>query len=333
MTFSKVKWLAPALVAAAGMTLLSAESINPPTTPQTAPMNAQEKKNLDFVLTWWREVLEGGHLDLAPKYQAEDYIQHNPNANTGRAGFIEFFSKLNADLGAKFPSQSKPKNPIPATLSNPPVVKGAKGDYVWLIFESEQKDPRDASKTYHSNSFDVLRIQNGKVQEHWDSAQKMPGSGAVKTGVSPKPPMQWNTGKLSKEEEKTLALGTEELRDMLQFGHLELADKTMDPGYIQHNPNVPQGRDGFKQFMSRIPGRRPEDARPITQEWPNPPVLTLVNGQYCFFMWDRTAKDPDDASREYKWNHFDVVRVENGLIKEHWDEARINPPQAGGKKQ
>ena len=322
MTFSKVKLLAPALVAAAGMTLLSAESINPPTTPQTAPMSAQEKKNLDLVLNWWREVLEGGHLDLAPKYQAEDYIQHNPNANTGRAGFIEFFSKF-----------SKPKNPIPATLTNPPVVKGAKGDYVWLIFESEQKDPRDASKTYHSNSFDVLRMQNGKVQEHWDSAQKMAGSGAVTTGVSPKPPMQWNSGKLSKEEEKTLALGTEELRDMLQFGHLELADKTMDPGYIQHNPNVPQGRDGFKQFMSRIPGRRPEDAKPITQEWPNAPALTLVNGPYCFFMWDRTAKDPDDASREYKWNHFDVVRVENGLIKEHWDEARINPPQAGGKKQ
>jgi predicted SnoaL-like aldol condensation-catalyzing enzyme len=322
MKFSKVKLLASALVAAAGISLLSAESINPPTTPQTAPMNAQEKKNLDLVLNWWREVLDGGHLDLAPKYQAEDYIQHNPNVNTGRAGFVEFFSKF-----------AKPKNPIPATLTNPPVAKGAKGDYVWLIFESEQKDPRDASKTYHSNSFDVLRIQNGKVQEHWDSAQKMPGSGAVTTGVSPKPPMQWNTGKLSQEEDKTLALGTEELRDMLQFGHLELADKTMDPGYIQHNPNVPQGRDGFKQFMSRIPGRRPEDAKPITQEWPNPPVLTLVNGPYCFFMWDRTAKDPDDASREYKWNHFDVVRVENGLIKEHWDEARINPPQAGGKKQ
>jgi predicted SnoaL-like aldol condensation-catalyzing enzyme len=314
------KLLAGALLAAAAVA--SAESINPPTTPQTAPVNAQEKKNLDMVLTWWREVIDGGHLELTSKYQAEDYIQHNPNVNTGRAGFVAFFSKF-----------SKPKNPIPATMENPPVVKGAKGDYVWLIFETEQKDPRDPSRTYHSNSFDVLRIQNGKVQEHWDSAQKMPGSGAVTTGVSPKPPMEWNTGKLSKEEEHNLALGTEELKDMLQYGHLELADKTMDPGYIQHNPNVPQGRDGFKQFMSRIPGRRPEDAKPIRPEWLNPPVLTLVNGPYVFFMWDRTAKDPDDPSREYKWNHFDVVRVENGLIKEHWDEARINPPQQGGKKQ
>lgn len=318
----KRKWWAGALALAAGIGLVAAESINPPTKPQTAPLTAQEKKNLDMVLTWWREVIDGGHLELAPNFQAEDYIQHNPNVPTGRAGFVEFFGKF-----------AKPKNPIPATMTNPPVVKGAKGDYVWLIFEHEDTDPRDASKTYHYNSFDVLRIQNGKVQEHWDSAQKMRGSGAVATGQSPKPPMQWNTGKLSKEEHKTLELGTEELKDMLQYGHLELADKTMDPGYIQHNPNVPQGRDGFKQFMSRIPGRRPEDAKPIKPEWLNPPVLTLVNGPYCLFMWDRKAKDPDDASREYTWNHFDVVRAENGLIKEHWDEARMNAPAGGGKKQ
>jgi predicted SnoaL-like aldol condensation-catalyzing enzyme len=322
MRLSNWKIWAGALVLAAGVSSVLADSINPPTTPQTAPMTAQEKKNLDMVLTWWREVIDGGHMELTSKYQAEDYIQHNPNVNTGRAGFVEFISKFN-----------KPKNPIPDKLSNPPVVRGAKGDFVWLIHESEQKDPRDASKTYHSNSFEVLRIQNGKVQEHWDSAQKMPGSGAIMTGMSPKPPMQWNTGKLSKEEEHNLELGTEELKDMLQYGHLELADKTMDPGYIQHNPNVPQGREGFKQFMSRIPGRRPEDAKPIKPEWLNPPVLTLVSGPYVVFMWDRMAKDPDDASREYKWNHFDIVRVENGLIKEHWDEAVIAPAQAGGKKQ
>jgi predicted SnoaL-like aldol condensation-catalyzing enzyme len=294
---------------------LGAESINPATKVQTAPMTAQEKKNLDMVMNWWREVLYGGHLELSSKYQAETYIQHNPNANTGRAGFVEYFTKAGI----------KPINPIPKTMppDRMPVVSGAKGDFVWLIFEHEDKDPRNPANTYHYNSFDVLRIENGKVQEHWDSAQKMPGSGAVKTGVSPKLPMQWNTGKLSKEEEKTLAMATEELKDMLQYGHLELADKTMDPGYIQHNPNVPQGRDGFKQFMSRTPGRTPREIKP---EWVNAPVLTLINGPYAFMMWDRTAKDPDDQSREYKWNHFDVVRIENNLIKEHWDEARINPP-------
>jgi predicted SnoaL-like aldol condensation-catalyzing enzyme len=38
-------------------------------------------------------------------------------------------------------------------------------------------------------------------------------------------------------------------------------------------------------------------------------------------MWDRMDPDPNDESRQYTWNHFDVVRIENDLIKEHWDEA------------
>ncbi len=302
---------------ALAVSLSRAASINPATNPQVAPMTAQEKKNLDFVLKWWREVIFAGHVELAPKYQAETYIQHNPNINTGRAAFVEYFSKLR-----------QPVNPIPATMPNMPVVMGAKGDFVWLIFETEDKDPRDPANTYHHNSFDIMRLENGKVQEHWDSAQRTPTSPAVQTGVSPKAPSAWNTGKLSAEEKKTLDTGNEELKDMLQYGHLELADKTMDPGYIQHNPNVPQGRDGFKQFMSRVPGRVPE---PIKPEWKNAPVLTLVNGPYSVMMWDRKAKDPADSSKEYVWNHFDVVRLEKGLIKEHWDEAVINPPQSGAQ--
>jgi predicted SnoaL-like aldol condensation-catalyzing enzyme len=136
--------------------------------------------------------------------------------------------------------------------------------------------------------------------------------------------VQWNTGKLSKEEEQTLALAKSEFKDMLQYAHLEVADKTMDPGYIQHNANFEQGRESFKRIMSSRPGRRPEDAKPIKDEWIDPPVLTLVNGPYCLLMMQRTDKDPDDPSRTYKWNHFNVIRVENGLIKEHWDDFIVN---------
>ena len=109
-------------------------------------------------------------------------------------------------------------NPIPAKLVNPPVVMGAKGDFVWLIREAEAKDPRNPANTYHFNSFDVLRLENGKIQEHWDSTQRTPQSPVVNYGVSPKAPMAWNTGTLSAEEKKTLAMATEELKDMLQYG-------------------------------------------------------------------------------------------------------------------
>jgi predicted SnoaL-like aldol condensation-catalyzing enzyme len=210
-------------------------------------------------------------------------------------------------------------NPIPEGLSPEPVVKGAKGDFVWLVFEHRNQDPRDPSKTYYSNSFDLLRLQNGKVQEHWDSAKKLPGT-SVFVAPAASAPSQWDTGKLSESEQRNLALATRELKDMLQYGHLELADEEMDADYIQHNPNVPQGRDGFKQFMSRVPGRVPQ---PIKPEWKTAPALTLVNGPYVLMMWDRKEKDPADPTKEYTWNHFDLLRIENGWVKEHWDEATI----------
>jgi len=298
-----------------------AASINPATKPQTSPaMNAKEKANLDRVLDWWRIVIENGHFEQTGNYQAVDYIQHNPNLPTGQAAFVNFFTNV---LGVK------PKNPIAAKLANPPVVAGAKGDFVFLVFEHESKVPTDASQTYFYNSFEILRIENGKVQEHWDSAKRQARpAGAPKPAPFEQPkstPERGSMGTLSAEEQRNLDVGVMELKDMLQYGHLELADKVMDPGYIQHNPNVPQGRDGFKQFMSRTPGRTPQE---IKKEWVRPPTITLVSGPYVVFMFERTDKDPNDPSQEYRWSHFDVVRVENGLIKEHWDEAVIAPPPA-----
>jgi predicted SnoaL-like aldol condensation-catalyzing enzyme len=132
--------IALVVVLSAGMQpgLAASSSINPATVPQTAPMTAAEKAHLDMVLIWWREVLEARHTGLAAKYQAEDYIQHNPNVPTGRAAFVKFVSSFGPAV-----------NPIPRELTLPPVVKGAKGEFVWLIFEREEKDPRDPAKTYH----------------------------------------------------------------------------------------------------------------------------------------------------------------------------------------
>jgi predicted SnoaL-like aldol condensation-catalyzing enzyme len=132
-------------------------------------------------------------------------------------------------------------------------------------------------------------------------------------------PTKWYAGKLSSDERHNFKLATEELKDMLQYGHQELADKIVDPSYIQHNPNVAQGRDGLKQFMSQnLPA--PEK---IKREWKDAPALSLVSGPFVVMMWNQKDKDPADLEKEYTWNHYDVVRIENGLIKEHWDGERI----------
>jgi predicted SnoaL-like aldol condensation-catalyzing enzyme len=112
--------------------------------------------NKRLVYDFWREVLEAGHMDLAPTYMLESYIQHNPNVPTGRAAFVEFFTKM-----------SKPK-PIEPTIKAPLVAVVAEGDLVVLSFVRKTADPKDKTKTYTTTWFDMFRVEGGKIAEHWD---------------------------------------------------------------------------------------------------------------------------------------------------------------------
>ncbi len=116
--------------------------------------------NKRLVYNFWREVFEAGHMDLAEKYMAEGYIQHNPNVPTGRAAFVDFFSK-NVALQ---PIESRVRAPLVAII--------AEGDTVVLAFAREGIDPKDPGKKYSTTWFDMFRIENGKIAEHWDPATK-----------------------------------------------------------------------------------------------------------------------------------------------------------------
>jgi predicted SnoaL-like aldol condensation-catalyzing enzyme len=41
-----------------------------------------------------------------------------------------------------------------------------------LSFVREMTDPAEKSKRYTTTWFDLFRIENGKIAEHWDCAQK-----------------------------------------------------------------------------------------------------------------------------------------------------------------
>ena len=276
---------------------------------QATTMSAPEQANLKLVGDWWREVIQAGHTELAPKYMAEDYIQHNPNISTGRAAFVQVFSRRG------------PRD-IQAALSPAPVIQFAKGPYVVFVWEREAKDPKDGTP-YKYNFFDIVRVENNRVAEHWDSVFRavpqagQPAPGPVVPGIGPRPAKPRNTP----EEQKNEDLANIEYKDILQYGNVDLAEKVMAPGYIQHNPNVPTGRAAFVDFFRKI--RKPE---PIRAEWKDEPELILTSGNLVLHMFRRYSVDPNDQKTVYKWNWFDLVRVDDGLVQEHWDMAMKTPP-------
>lgn len=116
--------------------------------------------NKRLVYDFWREIFEASQMQLVDKYLAESYIQHNPTVPTGRAAFVEFFSRF-----------KKPK-PVEPKVTMPLVSIVAERDIVVLSFVRELGDPKDASKKYTTTWFDMFRVEGGKIVEHWDGAER-----------------------------------------------------------------------------------------------------------------------------------------------------------------
>lgn len=115
------------------------------------PQLAANKK---LVFDFWREVFQARNMDLAPKDMAENYMQHNPTVATGRQPFMDFFGRLE-------------RQPVKPTIDNLVTIM-AERDLVVLAFRRELPDPKNPGQRYTTTWFDMLRIENGKIAEHWD---------------------------------------------------------------------------------------------------------------------------------------------------------------------
>jgi predicted SnoaL-like aldol condensation-catalyzing enzyme len=105
-------------------------------------------------------------------------------------------------------------------------------------------------------------------------------------------------------------------REVFEAGHMELAERYMMEGYIQHNPNVPTGRTAFVDFFSKnvTPGAiQPRVKAPL--------VAILADGDLVVLAFAREAPDPKDPAKKYTTTWFDMFRLEGGKIAEHWDPA------------
>ncbi|MEZ6184618.1 MAG: nuclear transport factor 2 family protein [Planctomycetota bacterium] len=113
--------------------------------------------NKTLVFDMWRTLVDARQLDQAERFLAEDYIQHNPLADTGRAALVAYFS-------------SEPPRPIQDAIAWPVVAVLAEGDFVTIVFARERTD--STGNAYTTTWFDLYRVVDGVIVEHWDPAQR-----------------------------------------------------------------------------------------------------------------------------------------------------------------
>ena len=114
--------------------------------------------NKRLVYDMYRIVLQGGYAGRAGEFIAVDYIQHNPNAEQGLAGVQDYIRKTRGEI------------PLEDRLELPMINLMAEGDHVTIAFARGEKDA--AGNTYYTTWFDMFRIENGKIAEHWDPMLK-----------------------------------------------------------------------------------------------------------------------------------------------------------------
>lgn len=116
--------------------------------------------NKKLVFDMYRAIVNGGHTELAPRYFTEGYIQHNPNVVSGRDALVAYIK------------QTRPVRPIPPTIQFPVIALMAEADLVLVASVSYADDPENPGKKYAGTHFDLYRIENGKIAEHWDNVPK-----------------------------------------------------------------------------------------------------------------------------------------------------------------
>src|SRR5688572_10857013 len=117
-------------------------------------------RNKQAALRIMRELLQCGQWDRAGEWLTQRYIQHNPNAASGLAGVVEFFTKV---------MKVKRVDSCPR-LTTEVVAVIAEDDYVTVLMPRRYPDPRKPGAQYFTTWFDTWRFVDGKADEHWDPA-------------------------------------------------------------------------------------------------------------------------------------------------------------------
>lgn len=132
-------------------------------TPVFAFAQQQQEINKQVVSEFYEKAINQKDFTAAEFYLGSHYTQHNPLAADGKEGLKAFI----AYLREQYPqSHSEIKRIF------------ADGDYVILHVHSI-REPNTRGRAI----FDLFKLENGKIVEHWDTIQDIPETSANPNGM------------------------------------------------------------------------------------------------------------------------------------------------------
>ena len=221
----------------------------------------------------------------------DDYIQYNPFLPTGLGPFIGLFPILKEN-------NTKAKAII--------VIED--GNYVLIHHLWTGAKPFGADEMV---SFDILRFdEKGKIAEHWDAMTPLVNETVNGRTQTDGPTEIQDFDK--KETNKALAKALVE--DVLMGKNPnKITDYISAETYHQHNPNIKDGLQGIVEAVQ---------------------YLTSQNNMFEYTKIHKVLGEGNFVLTvsEGNWNNtnnvfYDLFRIENGKIVEHWDVIQEIPTE------
>ena len=223
-----------------------------------------------------------GDTETAKSLLAEGYIQHNLAYGTGRDAFVGSVAYLASA-------------PVKTTVNN--IRSFADGDKVFL------QTIYNFAGTGEQVAFDIFRFDDsGKIAEHWDNLAAL---------AAPNPSGHTQTdGTMAitdpDKTEENRKLVESFLYDVMQGNHPEKTPDYFDGDtYIQHNTGIADGLSGLGAALAALAEQGIQMIYTTVHQ-------VLAQGNFVLAVSEGTFGGAPTA-------YYDLWRVENGKIAEHWD--------------
>lgn len=257
-------------------------------TKSTISKNQSKMNNKEIVGTFLGAVANQD-LETIREYGNPDYIQHNPFVPTGLEPFIGL---------------------LPVLKEHGTYAENVRmfqdGDFVFMHNIWHNAKPFGADEMV---AFDILRVdENGKVAEHWDALTNLvteTASGRTQTD-----------GPAAIEDldqtEANKALAKNLIEDVLMGKNpSKIAEYISSEQYDQHNPQIKDGLNGLGEFFQYLASEN------IVFKYNK---LHKVLGEGNFVL---TISEGELMGKNQVF--YDLFRLKNGKIVEHWDVIQEIP--------
>lgn len=165
--------------------------------------------------------------------------------------------------------------------------------------------------------FDIFRFEQGKIVEHWDNLQTTPA--ALNPGGHSMIDGPIDIKDLDKTAENK-ALVERFVKEILVEGKMDgIAEYFNGDDYIQHNPNIPDQLSGLGATLEALA---------------NDGVYLKYHKTHMVLGEGNFVLAVSEGSFGNSYNAFyDLFRIENGKIAEHWDVIEPIPAREDWKNQ